>query len=54
MCRTCSERVRIVSVRGTNALYVFTDEVRGILKGWDPLVNLVLDDAVEEERGTTA
>jgi small nuclear ribonucleoprotein (snRNP)-like protein len=25
--------------------------VRGILKGWDQLVNLVLDDAVEELRG---
>lgn len=25
-------------------------QVRGILKGWDPLVNLVLDDAVEEMR----
>lgn len=25
--------------------------VRGVLKGWDPLVNLVLDDAVEEIRG---
>lgn len=24
--------------------------VRGVLKGWDPLVNLVLDDAVEEIR----
>lgn len=26
--------------------------MRGILKGWDPLVNLVLDEAVEEMRGT--
>lgn len=25
--------------------------MRGVLKGWDPLVNLVLDDAVEELRG---
>lgn len=25
--------------------------MRGILKGWDPLVNLVLDEAVEEMRG---
>lgn len=26
-------------------------QVRGILKGWDPLLNLVLDDVVEELRG---
>lgn len=26
--------------------------VRGILKGWDPLVNLVLDETIEELRGT--
>lgn len=28
--------------------------VRGILKGWDPLVNLVLDETIEELRGTFA
>ncbi|KAK1864263.1 hypothetical protein I4F81_006812 [Pyropia yezoensis] len=27
-------------------------QVRGILKGWDPLVNLVLDETIEELRGT--
>lgn len=26
-------------------------QVRGVLKGWDPLLNLVLDEAVEEVRG---
>ena len=26
-------------------------KVRGILKGWDPLVNIVLDEAIEEVRG---
>lgn len=26
--------------------------MRGLLKGWDPLVNIVLDGAVEEMRGT--
>lgn len=26
-------------------------QVRGILKGWDPLLNLVLDQAVEQLRG---
>lgn len=26
-------------------------QVRGVLKGWDPLLNLVLDDAVEQLRG---
>lgn len=29
-------------------------QVRGILKGWDPLLNLVLDEAVEELRGAFA
>ncbi|KAJ8908679.1 hypothetical protein NDN08_005384 [Rhodosorus marinus] len=28
-------------------------QIRGTLKGWDPLVNLVLDDAVEELRDPT-
>lgn len=26
-------------------------QVRGVLKGWDPLLNLVLDEAVEDIRG---
>lgn len=26
-------------------------QISGVLKGWDPLVNLVLDDAVEQLRG---
>lgn len=26
-------------------------QVRGVLKGWDPLLNLVLDEAVEQLRG---
>ncbi|GAB0493696.1 hypothetical protein MMPV_004981 [Pyropia vietnamensis] len=28
-------------------------QVRGILKGWDPLVNLVLDETIEELRDET-
>lgn len=38
-------------------LFPLTDRapaVRGILKGWDPLVNLVLDETIEELRGTYA
>lgn len=27
-------------------------QVRGVLKGWDPLLNLVLDEAVEDLRCT--
>lgn len=27
-------------------------QVRGLLKGWDPLLNLVLDEAVEDLRGS--
>ena len=26
-------------------------QIRGVLKGYDPLVNLVLDDVIEELRG---
>lgn len=26
--------------------------MRGVLKGWDPLLNLVLDEAIEDLRGT--
>lgn len=29
-------------------------QVRGVLKGWDPLLNLVLDEAVEDLRGKLA
>lgn len=60
MCRSVQSRLAsIFLVRGANAslsvfflvVRVLRSTVRGVLKGWDPLVNLVLDEAVEEMRG---